>query len=147
VDPAGLAEITGPFYRWVILGGLAVLLPARLRHRAAGVLGNGTLREDELMRLGLAARSFRRRLPTPPVWSDGELAAVTTPVQLLLGERSAMHDSGAAARRVATVAPSWRVEVVPGTGHALPLEAAELVVDRVLAFRSTRRDGVPVDRA
>ena len=68
------------------------------------------------MRLGLASRSFRRRLPAPPVWSDADLAAVTTPVQLLLGARSAMHDSGAVARRIATVAPSWRTEVVPGTG-------------------------------
>src|SRR5689334_16845571 len=147
VDPAGLAELSGRFYRWLILGGLTALLPAPLRHRAAGALGNGTLQEDELMRLGLAARSFRRRLPSPPVWSDADLAAVTTPVQLLLGATSAMHDSDAVARRIAAVAPSWRVEVVPGTGHALPLEAADLVVARVLAFRPTRRDGVLVDSA
>ena len=35
-----------------------------------------------------------------------------------------------------SVAPAWRVEVVPGTGHALPLEAVDLVVERVLAFRA-----------
>ncbi|SFK31447.1 alpha/beta fold hydrolase [Geodermatophilus ruber] len=138
VDPAGLADLSGRFYRWVILGGLSVLLPRPLRHRAARALVNGTLTEDELMRLGLAARSFRRRLPAPPVWTDPDLAAITTPVQLLLGARSALHDSTAVARRIATVAPSWRTEVVPATGHALPLEAPGLVVARVLAFHPTR---------
>jgi pimeloyl-ACP methyl ester carboxylesterase len=147
VDPAGLAELTGRFYRWVILGGLTVLLPPPLRHRASRLLVNGTLLEDDLMRLGLAARSFRRRLPAPPVWSDADLAAVTTPVQLLLGARSAMHDPIAVARRIAAAAPSWRTEVVPGAGHALPLEAADLVVARVLAFHPTRADGDLVDSA
>ena len=141
VDPAGLADLTGRFYRWVILGGLSVLLPARWRHMLARALVNGTLAEDELMRLGLAARSFRRRLPAPPVWTDPDLATITTPVQLLLGAKSALHDSTAVAIRPATAAPSWRIEVVPGTGHALPLEAPELVVARVLAFHPTRAEG------
>ena len=137
VDPAGLSPVTGRFYRWVVLGGLTVLLPARLRHRAARGLVNGTLLEDDLMRLGLAGRGFRRRLPNPPVWSDEELAAVRTPVQVLLGARSALHDSTAVAARLAAVAPSWRVEIVEGTGHALPVEAPDLVLDRVLAFCPT----------
>jgi pimeloyl-ACP methyl ester carboxylesterase len=135
VDPAGLAPLTRRFYRWVILGGLAGLLPGPLRCRAAARLPNGTVLESDLLRLGLAARSFRRRLPAPPPYTDAQLAAVAVPVQLLLGERSALHDSAAVAARIAAVAPAWRVEVVPGTGHALPLEAADLVVDRVLAFR------------
>jgi pimeloyl-ACP methyl ester carboxylesterase len=141
VDPAGLAPLTGRFYRWVVLGGLAVLLPSGLRRRAARRLVNGTLEEAELMRLGLSARSFRRRLPAPPVWTDDELGAIGTPVQLLLGALSALHDSAAVAARIARAAPSWRIEVVPRTGHALPLEAPQLVIDRVLAFHPSRADG------
>ena len=143
VDPAGFAPVDRRFLRWVLLGGMAALLPARLRRRAAGALVNGTLREGELLRLGFAGRGFRRRLPTPPVLTDAELAAVTVPTRLLLGERSALHDSAEVAERVRRVAPHWDVEVVPGTGHALPLEAPELVVDRVLG-RVLGRDG---DRA
>jgi len=132
VDPAGLAPLDRRFYRWVVLGGMAALLPAPVRRRAAGRLRNGTLREDDLLRLGLAGRGFRRRLPTPPVATDAELAAVAVPTGLLLGADSALHDSAAVAQRVARVAPGWQVEVVPCTGHALPLEAVELVVARVL---------------
>ncbi|RBY82856.1 alpha/beta hydrolase [Geodermatophilus sp. TF02-6] len=132
VDPAGFASLDRQFLRWVVLGGLAALLPAALRRRAARRLVNGTLLEAELLALGVAGRGFRRRLPTPPVLTDAELAAVQVPTRLLLGARSTLHDSAAVAERVARVAPSWSVEVVPDTGHALPLEAPELVVARVL---------------
>jgi pimeloyl-ACP methyl ester carboxylesterase len=140
LDPAGFAPLDRRFLRWVVLGGLAALLPRGLRHRAAVRLGNGTLREDALLRLGLAGRGFRRRLPTPPVVTDEQLAAVQVPTQLLLGADSTLHDSAAVAARVRRAAPLWHVEVVPGTGHALPLEAVGLVVDRVLAPALTPRD-------
>lgn len=134
VDPAGLAPLTGRFYRWIIFGGMAGMLPRALRHRAARRLGNGTLREDALMKLALAGRSFRRRLPTPPGYTDEQLRGVPVPVQVLLGERSALHDAQAVAARLAEVVPAWRVEIVPGTGHALPIEAPELVIDRIRTF-------------
>ncbi|GAA0826800.1 alpha/beta fold hydrolase [Streptosporangium amethystogenes subsp. fukuiense] len=38
------------------------------------------------------------------------------------------------AARLAEVAPSWRVEIVPDTGHALPVEAPDLVTERILTF-------------
>ncbi|MBB3081865.1 alpha/beta fold hydrolase [Geodermatophilus sabuli] len=132
VDPAGLAPLDRRFLRWVLLGGLAALLPAALRRRAARRLVNGTLLESELLALGVAGRGFRRRLPTPPVLTDAELAAVEVPTSVLLGARSALHDSAAVAERIARAAPHWRVEVVPDAGHALQLEAAGLVVARVL---------------
>ncbi|MGW4798106.1 alpha/beta fold hydrolase [Nonomuraea sp. NPDC004297] len=134
VDPAGFAPMSGRFLRWLIVGGLAATLPRTWRHRVAGAAGNGTLREDELMRLVRAGRSFRRRLPVPPPYTDERVRELSVPVQVLLGARSALHDAGALAARLAGVAPSWRVEIVPETGHALPVEAPDLVVERILAF-------------
>lgn len=134
VDPAGFAPLTGRFYRWIILGGMAGALPRGLRHRAARWLVNGTLREDALMRLALAGRSFRRRLPAPPGYTDAHLRAVPVPVQVLLGERSALHDAQAVAARLAEAVPAWQVEIVPDTGHALSIEAPELVIDRILGL-------------
>jgi pimeloyl-ACP methyl ester carboxylesterase len=139
VDPAGLAPLSGRFYRWVIFGGMAGMLPRGLRHRAARRLVNGTLREDVLMKLALAGRNFRRRLPSPPGDTDDQLRAVPVPVQVLLGERSALHDSEAVAARLAEAVPAWRVEIVPDTGHALPIEAPELVIDRILTFGGGQR--------
>ena len=132
LEPAGFGPVTGRFLRWVVLGGMAALLPGPLRRTAGRRLVNGTLDDDELMRLVRASTAFRRRLPNPPELTDAELAAVPVPVQLLLGERSALNDAAAVAARVRTVVPDWRVEVVPGTGHALGTEVPELVVQRVL---------------
>lgn len=142
LDPAGFGPLTGRFYRWIIAGGMAGVLPRGLRHRAAGPLGNGTLREDALMQLGWAGRGFRRRLPAPPGYTDEQLRAVAVPVQVLLGERSALHDSQALASRLAREVPAWRVEIVPGTGHALPMEAPELVVERIRTFPAEWRPEV-----
>ena len=88
------------------------------------------------MKLVLAGRHFRRRLPYPPGYTNEQLRAVSVPVQVLLGQRSALHESRAVAARLAEAVPGWRVEIVPGTGHALPLEASELVVDRFLRLTS-----------
>ncbi|NUP46060.1 MAG: alpha/beta fold hydrolase [Catenulispora sp.] len=133
VDPVGFAPLTARFYRWVIVGGMAALLPRALRRRVAGTVGNGALREDALMRLVSAGRSFRRRLPIPPAYTDDQLRELAAPVQVLLGAHSALHDAQAVAARLSEVVPSWRVEIVPNTGHALPVEAPDLVIERITA--------------
>jgi pimeloyl-ACP methyl ester carboxylesterase len=89
-----------------------------------------------------AGRTFRRRLPAPPGFTDEQLRAVSVPVQVLLGERSALHDAQQVAARLATVLPRWRVEIVPGTGHALAIEAPQLVVERILGFADQAQPGV-----
>src|SRR3954465_1467800 len=105
VDPAGLAPLTRRFYRWIIFGGMAGMLPRGLRHRAPRRLGHGPRGEAALMKLGLAGRNFRRRLPTPPGYTDEQLRAVPVRVQVLLGERSALHDPQAVPARAAQVGP------------------------------------------
>ncbi|MEV7011856.1 alpha/beta fold hydrolase [Streptosporangium sp. NPDC051022] len=142
VDPVGFAPLTGRFYRWLIVGGMAALLPRALRHRVAGAVGNGALREDALMELMLAGRSFRRRLPIPPAYTDQQVRELSVPVQVLLGARSAVHDARAVAARLAEIAPSWRVEIVPDTGHALPVEAPDLVTERILTFPGRAQAGI-----
>ncbi|NJP88879.1 alpha/beta hydrolase [Nonomuraea sp. FMUSA5-5] len=134
VDPGGFGPITGRFLRWAVAGAVCSMLPRVLRHRLAGVAGNGVLREDaliELMRLGF---SYRRRVPVPPVYTDEQLRELTVPVQVLLGARSTLLEAQAVAARLADVVPSWRVEIVPGTGHSLSVEAADLVIERILGF-------------
>ncbi|MEV4116228.1 alpha/beta hydrolase [Nonomuraea sp. NPDC049695] len=134
MDPAGFAPITGRFVRWAALGAIASMLPRTLRHRMAGVVGNGVLREDGLVELMRAGWSFRRHVLVPPVYTDEQIREVPVPVQVLLGARSTLHDAQAVAARLADITPSWRVEIVPGTGHSLPVEAPDLVAERILTF-------------
>ncbi|GAA0911712.1 alpha/beta fold hydrolase [Nonomuraea longicatena] len=134
VDPGGFAPITGRFVRWAAAGAVASMLPRPLRHRMADVVDNGVLREDRLVRLMRAGWSFRRRVLIPPPYTDEQIRELSVPVQVLLGARSRLLDAQAVAARLADIVPSWRVEIVPGTGHSLPVEAPELVAERILAF-------------
>jgi pimeloyl-ACP methyl ester carboxylesterase len=131
VDPAGLVPLGWRFWAWLVLGGLAVLLPRPLRRPAARRLHNATLAEDELVPVLRATLGYRRPATRTAVFTDEELAAVGVPVQVLLGGRSALRS---AADRLPAVVPSWRVEVFPDAGHALVLDAEDDVVARVLAF-------------
>lgn len=131
------------FYRWVILGGIAMLLPAHLRRRAATWFVNGTLANDELIRLGRASTSFRRRLPPIEVFTDDQLGAITVPVQLLLGERSALHDAASVAERARQHIPDLRIETIPDTGHALQVEQPDLVAARIGSFTNANRQTLP----
>ncbi len=134
VDGAGFEPVDRRFYGWVILGGLATLMPARLRRRAATRLVNGTLSNDELIRLGRASTAFRRRLPPAELFTDDQLDALTVPTQLLLGERSTMHNAARVTDRARQHIPHLRVETVPDTGHALQVEQPDLVADRIESF-------------
>ncbi|MFI6503970.1 alpha/beta fold hydrolase [Nonomuraea typhae] len=134
VDPGGFAPLPRRFVRWALAGALASLLPRTLRHRMAGVVDNGVLREDGLVRLMRAGWTFRRRMPVPAACTDAQIRELSVPVQVLLGATSALFDTQALAARLAGSAPSWRVEIVPGAGHALSVEAPDLVVERILAF-------------
>ncbi|MEU1388217.1 MULTISPECIES: alpha/beta hydrolase [unclassified Nonomuraea] len=102
--------------------------------RAVGLTG--------LVRLARAGGwSFRRHVLIPSPYTDEQIREVAVPVQVLLGARSALHDAQAVAARLADIAPSWRVEIVPGTGHSLPIEAPDLAVERILSFPAQGRPG------
>ncbi|MEV0627772.1 alpha/beta fold hydrolase [Nonomuraea wenchangensis] len=146
VDPGGFAPLPRRFIRWALAGAVASMLPRTLRHRMAGVVGNGVLREDGLVELMRAGWSFRRRVLIPPVYTDEQIREVSVPVQVLLGERSALLDARALAARLAGIAPSWRVEIVPGTGHSLPVEAPDLVAERILTFPRQTQGGTETPR-
>lgn len=133
LDPAGFNGFGFRFYAWLIAGGLAASAPRALRPRLARAVGNSAVLEDELMKLTRATMGFRRALPVPPVLTDEELRRIDLPARFLLGARSALHDSAAVAARISGLLPTARVEVVPGAGHSLPMDAPDLVTERILA--------------
>lgn len=139
VDPAGFAEVGRRFYRWVIVGGLAGLAPRALRPGLARVVHNSAILDDDLMALMRVSMGFRRRLPKTDVFTDEELRQVQVSARFLLGARSAIHHSDQVADRIGGLMPTARVEVVPGTGHALSTDRPDLVIDRILNAAVTGR--------
>jgi pimeloyl-ACP methyl ester carboxylesterase len=61
------------------------------------------------------------------------------PVQALFGSRSPLQAVGVDRLRAAV--PGWRVEVIPGAGHTLVMDAEDQVIERVLAFPSPAPTG------
>lgn len=132
VDPAGFAEVGFRFYLWIIAGGLAGLAPRGLRPGLARRVHNSAILDDDLMGLMKASMSFRRRLPAATVLPDEEAGQIKIPAQFLLGARSALHHSEQVAEHLGRILPEARVEIVPGTGHALSTDVPDLVADRIL---------------
>jgi pimeloyl-ACP methyl ester carboxylesterase len=136
LDPAGLAPLTAKVVLWIVAGGLAGLAPTPVRRLAARWLNNPTLCDAEMMRMIRASMSFRRRLPVPPVLTDEELAAVTAPTLALLGERSQLYPTAEIAARIGRVMPAARIAVLPGAGHAFPMDDTA-IVERIATFIDT----------
>jgi pimeloyl-ACP methyl ester carboxylesterase len=132
LDPAGLIRPDARFYRWLTISGLATLTPMPLRRRLARWLDLPHIVEPELMTLMWAAiRGYRAEPKFPGTLTDDELRAITVPVLLVTGARSAFI-TPAQARDRASLMPHAEVAVVPGS-HGGFDRIAELN-NRIAAF-------------
>jgi pimeloyl-ACP methyl ester carboxylesterase len=101
-----------------------------LRRLHMGMAADGDPRIVEMARLGFTR--YRGGVPKFRPLTDEELAAAATvPVRVLLAGESELHHTAKLAARLHAVAPRLEVEVVPGTGHALPVERPDLVAARI----------------
>ncbi|MEV7623882.1 alpha/beta hydrolase [Actinoplanes sp. NPDC089786] len=134
LDPGGFGRFGARFWLWIMAGGLAGLTPGPIRRRLAGPVRNATLREDALMPLLPMTMSFRRRLPLPDTIADADLARITTPTLVLLGEHSVLYPAAELAAHLTEVMPNVRAEVVPGASHDLPAHSPDVVAGHLEQF-------------
>jgi pimeloyl-ACP methyl ester carboxylesterase len=115
LDPAGLTRLDARFWWWFSVSGLATLTPMPLRRRLARWLDSPFMLERELIDLMWAgSRGFRMEPKFPAVLTDDELRAITVPVLLITGARSALI-TPAQARDRGRVMPRAEVAIVPGS--------------------------------
>jgi pimeloyl-ACP methyl ester carboxylesterase len=139
LDPAGLTRPDARFYRWLTISGLATLTPMPLRRRLARWLDLPRMLEPELMTLMWAAiRGYRAEPKRPGILTDDELRAITVPVLLVTGARSALL-TPAQARARGSLMPHAEVAVVPGS-HGGFNRIRELN-DRIVAFIKAQAAG------
>jgi pimeloyl-ACP methyl ester carboxylesterase len=134
LDPGGFGRLGAKFWIWIMAGGLAGLTPGPVRRRLSYPVRNAVLRDDNLIRLLPLTMRFRRRLPMPDTVTDAELAGLTVPALVLMGEHSALYDPAEVAERLRRVLPSARTEIVPGASHDLPAHSPDLVAERISGF-------------
>jgi pimeloyl-ACP methyl ester carboxylesterase len=115
LDPAGLTKLDARFWLWFSIGGLACLTPMPLRRRLARWLDSPSMLEPRLVTLMWAGiRGYRAEPKFPGVLTDDELRAITVPVLLVTGARSALL-TPAEARARGSLMPRAEVEIVPGS--------------------------------
>ncbi len=115
LDPAGLTKLDARWWWWFSISGLASLTPMPLRRHLARWLDSPIMLEQELIKLMWAgSRGFRMEPKFPGVLADDELRAITVPVLLITGARSAML-TPAEARARGSLMPHAEVAIVPGS--------------------------------
>ncbi|MGW1143973.1 alpha/beta fold hydrolase [Streptomyces sp. NPDC002454] len=135
LDPGGLEKVGVRFFVWIFVSLFATSAPEALRPRLAAWLEQPVLVVPELrtmIRLGV--RAYRIRRPAPSPLTEAELAAVRTPLYLVLGERSLLVHPRRQVERVPRLVPGARAEIVGRTGHGPQIDHAEEVNRRMLAF-------------
>lgn len=135
LDPGGFTKTPVLFYVHMLISVPAGMAPRRLRSRLGDWLANVALKEPRLLSMALlAARTYRPVRPGPSGVTDDDLRLVHTPSLILLAERTTLLKQDELSVRARSLMVSAEVEIVPGTGHGLPLERPQYVNTRILDF-------------
>lgn len=101
------------------------------------VFGERFTPDDRFVRLA-AVGSANFRYARPPVmptkFSDADLRAMGEPLLVLLPALDRIYSPAKAFERTRRLLPVAEVEMVPGAGHFVAMEAADRVSSRLLAF-------------
>jgi pimeloyl-ACP methyl ester carboxylesterase len=94
--------------------------------------------EQFARQFALGGRYFRyanpRRSVFPTPYTDEELAAVSVPTLLLVGDKEQTFDPRRALANAARLMPDLQTELLPGAGHLLAMDKAQQVNQRMLQF-------------
>jgi pimeloyl-ACP methyl ester carboxylesterase len=132
LDPAGLTKLDARFWWWLSISGLATLTPMPLRRRLARWLDSPAMLQPELMTLMWAGtRGYHAEPKFPGVLTDDELRAITVPVLLITGARSALITPKEARAR-GSLMPHAEVVIVPGSHGGF--NRIDALNDRIAAF-------------
>jgi pimeloyl-ACP methyl ester carboxylesterase len=115
-------------------------LPFTVKPGLRGMMQGG-LPDERIVRqmeVGVAGFRYDRRGLYPSQIGDTELAGITCPTLVMVGDREMIYDPRQAADRVRTLIPGAEVEIVPDVGHLLGMQRPDLVNPRVLAFLTPR---------
>jgi pimeloyl-ACP methyl ester carboxylesterase len=137
IDPVGaLGRPQTSFVIKIVPDALLALAKSETAiHRLLGRLNNGTVPTQPLLDLSIAGlRTFVAKQPFPTRMSDDDLRRISVPTLLLLCACSPVNNAQRAADRARRYISSVEVEVVPDSGHMLPIEHPDQFTTRVLSF-------------
>ncbi|OLZ67489.1 alpha/beta hydrolase [Streptomyces sp. IMTB 2501] len=147
LDPGGLEKVGLRFFVWIFVSLFATFAPKPLRPRLASWLEQPVLVVPELRAMVRAGvRAYRIRRPVPQPLTEAELAAVRTPLYLVLGRRSLLVHPDRQVERVPRLIPGARAEIISRTGHGPQIDHAERTNHLMLDFMNSAERGLPTLR-
>jgi pimeloyl-ACP methyl ester carboxylesterase len=117
---------------------------AETRETFQKVFGGRYMPDDRYVaQVALGARHFRYQTPPifPTVFPDEDLRRIAAPTLLLVAAHEVLYTPGRALERARLLIPDLEADVVPGAGHFVSMEQADIVDRRVLEFLGGVRDG------
>ncbi|MFC8525974.1 alpha/beta fold hydrolase [Nocardia sp. NPDC057227] len=107
--------------------------PERMRTFTSWGMPRFVMDDDEVA-VAVAATKYRMALPWDRPFTDGQLAAITTPALVLFGAETVVSDPVAAAARARAHIPVVETEIYPGIGHDLLWANQDVVIPHLLDF-------------
>jgi pimeloyl-ACP methyl ester carboxylesterase len=135
--PGGVVSVRASF--------LLRALPLSLLGRRGGeaisriVRGNQPIDPAAVEYMNVIMTHFKSRVGALPNFSDAELARLTMPVLLILGEQDALFESAKIAARLQKLLPHLTVRLLPDVGHVL-----HSVSNEIAPFLAEEQVGAPV---
>lgn len=136
VSPAaGIVALPRSFYARMFLALLVPGRPAVERIMDWIFADRFPLDSPVIQQVIVGSKSLKPQIKVYPiVFKDGEIAGLSMPVCLLLGEKEVCYSSEAAAKRARQMLPRAVVEIVPNVGHLLVMERPDIVNPRISRF-------------
>ncbi len=137
LSPSGIGAQNHLFLAKV--GLLLMLGPWGLRRSLRLVAGNGGVPHEVADFVTLVFRHVRPRMEKLPIRTDQELAALTMPVQVILGGQDPLIQSKEARDRMERLVPHLHLTYLEGEGHILPRQTNTIAEFLSLAPSLARR--------
>jgi pimeloyl-ACP methyl ester carboxylesterase len=120
----------------MIRTGSLIPLPITVKPGLRGMMQGGLPDARIVRQMEVGVRGFRydRRGIYPSELPDDDIAAVSCPTLVLLGDREMIYDPAAAADRARRLLRTAEVSVIPGVGHLLGMQDPATINDRIVRF-------------
>jgi pimeloyl-ACP methyl ester carboxylesterase len=141
LDPVGIGKLHMlGFMLWGVPVLLGAAAPERVRHWMARRYRMALLEDKRAIRMALMGQlNHPPRIPRLLPFADDELRSITSPVTVLVGEKTEPFDADEVLTRADALIPDVTTALVPNAGHAFPLDHVDLVVSSVVRMSDAAR--------
>lgn len=130
--PASLISIRPQLYFRIIGAIFVPFLTPKFRQEL--FLGVASPASAPVIKQMMTPNDFQYKMFFPPVFRDEQIKQIKSPTLLLLGEQEVIYNPKKAIKRALNLISNIEADIIPQAGHAISLDQAEIINQRVLNF-------------